>query len=65
MSELSRGQTPKELTNGAERTKRYYIITRIVRETFQVFAIDKADAARQCEDPCKIEVIKETIKLIP
>lgn len=51
-------------TDNRGRQQRYYIVKRI-EESFQVLAIDKDDAARLCQDPFNVRVIKETIKLAP
>lgn len=45
------------------RPKRYYTVVRIVRETYEVFARSKDEAALLVQDPAKVEVMKEKITL--
>lgn len=47
-----------------EKTKgKYYIVKRIIKEEYQVFAASKEEALRLVEDPYIVTIIKETIKL--
>lgn len=53
----------QEKKDGRGRKLNYYTVVRIVRETYEVEAIDKDDARMKVQDPAKVEVVKETIKL--
>lgn len=45
------------------RPKKYYTVVRIIKETYQVVARNKEEAARLVQDPSNVQVIKEKITL--
>lgn len=47
-----------------EQEKKYYTVTRIIKETYQAIGVSKQDALNSgFNDPATVTIIKETIKL--
>lgn len=50
-------------TDNRGRKLNYYTVVRIVKETYQVLAIDKDAARLNIQDPASVTIVRETIKL--